>query len=899
MNPTLLFWAKLGNETWPAKYHPVICHLIDVAAVTQHLWDNVFRSRFREWMASRLGLDEEGCSRWLAFWSGAHDIGKVAGCFQDRNDQRTNALKKQLQDAGFVFHGWDRPHGTISSAVLAELLAVPTDWPRIESRLADQIAIAVGGHHGLFPVDWMDVADLLRSTPRPCLWDIARREMLSLLARLLGVGSRGPRLAESSDQSVFMALAGLTSVADWIGSNQEFFPPVGCPAVAANGLDLDGYFQHAMTQARKALEVLGWLGRESAGSARTFKDLFASILPGEPRPLQRDVEDIAQRMTTPSLLIVEAPMGEGKTEAAWFVANTWQQRGGQGSYIALPTMATSNQMFERVGTFLEADAGGNLMLLHGKAALNEQFEKLKYAAQVYDEETHPSAVVAEAWFAANKKHGLLAPYGVGTIDQALLAVLQTKHVFVRVFGLAGKCVILDEVHAYDAYMTTLMERLLRWLAALGCPVVLLSATLPKEKRVKLLRAYAGDGLPEPEDKPYPRLTCVTIGGQKATVCHVEPDPKRAQTIKLGWMVEGNLVETLRQTLANGGCAAVIRNTVGLAQGTYLQLRDALKADDIEVELFHARFPFSRRREIEDSVLKRFGKGGGPAERNKRVLVATQVVEQSLDLDFDVMVSDVAPLDLVLQRAGRLHRHARGQRPAGVAEPQLWLIEPDKKDGLPDFGPSEWVYARFILLRSHIALKAVPTIRLPDELEHFVEQVYGTRPLMIPGGWQAALDESETKLREKQESQQLDARDVAINDPDQSPLEQQNQQLEEDDPDAAKKIQAQTRDSDPTIQLIVIYHLGNRDYLDPSGLEPFDEADEPDVKCTRRLLDNEVTISHRGCVAFYASRFTPKGWREKGMLRHHRVVQVDGSGDSLPHEFPLHVDLELGVRLADS
>src|SRR5207248_6281763 len=125
--------------------------------------------------------------------------------------------------------------------------------------------------------------------------------------------------------------------------------------------------------------------------------------------------------------------------------------------------------------------------------LNPRFERLRYAAWVYDEEKRPSAVVAEEWFARNKKQALLAPFGVGTIDQALLAVLQTRHVFVRLFGLAGKCVVLDEVHAYDAYMTTLMERLLRWLAALGCPVMLLSATLPRDKRVKLLRAYAGDG----------------------------------------------------------------------------------------------------------------------------------------------------------------------------------------------------------------------------------------------------------------------------------------------------------------------------------------------------------------------------------------------------------------------
>ena len=172
------------------------------------------------------------------------------------------------------------------------------------------------------------------------------------------------------------------------------------------------------------------------------------------------------------------------------------------------------------------------------------------------------------------------------------------------------------------------------------------------------------------------------------------------------------------------------------------------------------------------------------------------------------------------------------------------------------------------------------------------------PLAIPDGWQAALVESEEKLKANQDRQQLDAMDVAINDPDQSPLEQQNHQLEEDDPEAAKKIQAQTRVSDPSIQLIVIYQIGERDYLDPGGVEPFDESKEPDLPRVRRLLDNEVNISHRGCFAFYAGRRAPKGWREKGMLRHHRIVRVDRYGTSLPGDFFLRVDRELGVRFTD-
>src|SRR6185312_6887300 len=269
---------------------------------------------------------------------------------------------------------------------------------------------------------------------------------------------------------------------------------------------------------------------------------------------------------------------------------------------------------------------------------------------------------------------------------------------------------------YDAYMTTLMARLLRWPAALGCPAVLLSATLPKEKRLKLLNAYAGAGLQEPANVAYPRVTTVAVGdphavGDLHAVVTAIPaaDPPRKSTVHLDWLPEGALAERLKLTLADGGCGAVIRNTVGLAQSTYLLLKEAFAGTDIEIELFHARFPFGRRQEIENRGLDRYGKGpdGKPANPNRpkrAVLVATQVIEQSLDLDFDVMVSDVAPVDLVLQRAGRLHRHARGQRPTGVNEPRLWLIEPQIKDGLPDFGVSGIVYSPHILYRTLLMLR---------------------------------------------------------------------------------------------------------------------------------------------------------------------------------------------------
>ncbi len=906
---SLAFWAKLGNETWPEKYHPVVCHLIDVAAVARQLWDQdqVYRPKVREWVTDRLGLpDPDTAGAWLSFWAGAHDIGKAAPDFQLRG--KTAKLRERLEADTFdlAHAGCPMAHGPVGTAVLATELYQTQTWPSVDEAVARAVAVAVGGHHGLFPTNWHD-----RSGPlgNHC-WAEVRRQMLTDLARFYGViGRPAPRWPARDDQSVWMFVAGLTSVADWIGSNQVFFPPKGNPDVANGSFDLGNHFRDADTQAQTALTAMGWLNRPKQTGRRYFVELFREIVKEKPRPLQIAVEKIAGDLYGPSLVLIEAPMGEGKTEAAWYLHHAWEQDNGQGCYVALPTMATSNQMYDRVVGFLKAEGGEgekNLMLLHGKAALNETFQNIlkkdetssEEPFEIYDDDGAPSGATAEAWFAANKKHGLLAPYGVGTIDQVLLAVLQTRHVFVRLLGLAGKCVILDEVHAYDAYMTTLMERLLRWLAALGCPVVLLSATLPRTKRLELLRAYAGNATAEPNEEEYPRITTVTVRGEPKA-CHVEAHPDRAREVKLDWMKEEGLPDQLRQSLAAGGCAVVIRNTVGLAQKTYSELRGALEGANISVELLHARFPFGRRAEIEDAVKSRFGPDGRSEGRDRRVLVATQIVEQSLDLDFDLMLTDVAPVDLVLQRAGRLHRHERGLRPPGVNEPRLVLIAPGEKDGLPDFGDSErWIYERFVLLRSYLALTGTGdgVVHLPDDLEVLVEQVYGDGGLDVPDSWGNDLNAAQRKMEVKKIAKRQKAAGIAIFGPDEGPLEQQMLSLEEDDPEAAKRIQAQTRDADPDIRLIVIYQIDGRDFLDAAGQEPFSEKDRPNLERVRRLLRNEVSLSHGGCVAHYVARPVPKGWQKHGLLRHHRIVRVDSRGVSLTKkgEYKIFVDNDLGV-----
>ena len=362
---------------------------------------------------------------------------------------------------------------------------------------------------------------------------------------------------------------------------------------------------------------------------------------------------------------------------------------------------------------------------------------------------------------------------------------------------------------------------------------------------------------------------------------------------------------MKEALAEGGCACVIRNTVGLAQATYLKLKEELPG--VEVELFHARFPFGRRAKIEKRVLRRYGRTKkdtevdgkitvAPSRPKRAVLVATQVVEQSLDLDFDLMISDLAPADLVLQRAGRLHRHERQQRSRKVNVPRLCLIEPELADyGVPLFGNSEKVYERYVLLRSYLALICKSSVHLPNDLEKLVEQVYGTSPMTIPDSWASTLLDSEEKMEESRRGQRLGAKSVMIHHPGAEDLfTQQSARLDENNPEAHVKIRAATRDTNPSVQAIIVYRINEVEYLDANGREPFEPTRKPTMFEARRLMMNEISITNLGLVFELIRHDIPTGWRESGLFKYHRVLRLDQTGTASLGKYLVCLTDDLGL-----
>lgn len=903
---------------------------MDVAAVTEYLWPSVLERHLRKKISTRLNLKVEEAGKWIAFWVGLHDLGKASPAFQGKWKFGWNSLNADLRKREPP--NKSLPHGFLTATFLKELLTEQfTGFP---ASLADELGRSLGGHHGIFPRS-CDLNQINKDQAGGNKWKEVRRDLFQEFVKLCHLD--GAALPEGNPgHSFFLLLAGLVSVSDWIGSNSDYFP------LAGGNLALEEYSTTVKAKAEKALRKLGWLGWSPQNSFLQMGELFPMVREHGPRPLQQATIKLAEFFTEPGLVILEAPMGEGKTEAAMYLADRWSVALGQkGCYFALPTMATSNQMFSRVKDFLKyryPDDLINLQLLHGHASLSAEFQALRQRADCFFAPTHmeteddrvpgrPSGeLLAAEWF-THRKRGLLAPYGVGTVDQALLAVLNTKHYFVRLFGLSHKTVIIDEVHAYDAYMVKLLERLLEWLAALGCSVVLLSATLPGERRKALLKAYSQGlgGLSEafyPQPTSYPRLSWAISSGIGAE--HFEASLQFSRSMRIGW-VEGSpitngealitLGKLLEKALSGGGCAAVICNTVGRAQELYAALKEYFPAQDAgdgwpELDLFHARYLFEGREERERRALMRFGKPGGRVEQGegtevevrrppRAVLVATQVIEQSLDLDFDLMVTEMAPVDLLLQRAGRLHRHTR-PRPDNLREPTLWILEPEKTSPVPAFGKgTEAVYDYHILLRSWLTLKDRQAIAIPAEVEDLIESVYGEGPppASLPPKVQEAWNQSGGELRRRREKDESQAQLRSILPPYYADdiMEERNAELEEDDPAVHQSLQAATRLGGPSVALIFLYDMEGKPCFDPAGERSAPWEVRPGKATTMALLRRSVAISHRGLTPWFLKNGSiPPGWLKHPLLCRHRLVLLDREHRWHGGGYELQLDPELGA-----
>ena len=725
------FWGKaqaLSNSG--PQWHPLVFHCIDVAAVGSQLLqaDRALSER----VGKLLDLNEEDLARLVPYLLSLHDVGKFAKRFQAKAPDHYPPC---LGDRPEAYH-YDHATGGFDlfeadCTLFGITLRGRRPWRSLLS--------AVTGHHGAppntDPLNRPTLAELRASFGAGGVE--AARQLAAAMRKLFspptGV-SLDPRLGPAS-----FALAGVAVLADWLGSNQEWFPYQSREAFAPkedrHAVDLDRYWDAAQTKADRALSESGVLPAGTRNRIR-FGDLIEDATPS---PMQQWAQS-ADLPLGPALFVIEDETGSGKTEAAVMLAHRLMAAGkAQGIYVALPTMATANAMFERLKLKylkLFGDGHPSIALTHGARTMHEGFREAvlrggrkerAYAAGDAEEETTASTACA-AWLADDRRRSLLADVGIGTVDQALLAILPSRHQSLRLLGLMRKVLILDEVHAYDAYMQREIETLLEFHAGLGGSAILLSATLPETMRRRLGAAFAkGLGhvreLAEGLEDAYPLAT--VHAGDASTEMAVPGRADRARRLPVRFLRTPEEAHGEVERAARAGQAVLyIRNSVD----DVLDAQAALQERGVEVDIFHARFTLADRLEIEQRIVETFGKGSTQEQRAGKVLLATQVVEQSLDLDFDVMISDLAPIDLLIQRAGRLWRHERRERPGA---PELVVVGPEASPNAgadwfsKPFPRAQYVYrdhARLWLTAK--ALSEAGAIDSPAGLRPLIEAVYG-------------------------------------------------------------------------------------------------------------------------------------------------------------------------------
>ncbi len=757
-------WGKSRGLDPELPPYPLVRHLLDTAAMALHLWDVYLSDSQWRSIAEGMGFagELERARGVVGLCAGLHDIGKLSG-FQFCSRHGAENLGPLLSADRAQVGGERLGHDVAGMRVATDVLAVLGFDADGETAAAERVAEIIGGHHGRYhrSEGGSGLAFLGGQA-----WARQRAAHASVVFDLLG----SPVAPESFRAAPAVLVTGVVVLADWLVSQEDYLrrrQKTLEPSLEA----------HFARSGADAVRLLADAGLVPVPLQRTgFAEAYG--IRGEPNPLQQSVmdelPDAVRGGGKGGILLVTAAPGDGKSETALEAERVLSAHfGTRGFVFLLPTMATSDQMHRRVAGALlrQSGRGAGLTLVHSMAWLNSAYsdESLTAGQGVVTcdgEEGQPEREGAVAdmrprqWLRGPKRP-LLSQFAVGTVDQALMAVLPVRHNMLRLLALTGKTFIVDEAHAYDPYMQVLLGRLLNWLGAFGVPVVLLSATLPASVSDRLVKEYLqGAGHDQRVltkrsfPAPYPGWLYVDGAGghgvQMSAVRRQEQAAERRMALEVcaepvvhgagGVHERLAVVERLVEPVAvgEGGSVLVVCNTVGDAQQTYRRLRERFDDRSHEqggiVQLLHARFPADVRESRTRGVTDGLGRSGPRPVR--RIVVATQVVEQSLDLDADMVISDLAPLALLLQRAGRCWRHegwwARHGYPDGRARP-TWARVPRLVVLDPLTGgagvPRQWgeVYSEFLLRATSAKLAGLAdgVISIPDDVQDLVESVHGT------------------------------------------------------------------------------------------------------------------------------------------------------------------------------
>jgi len=857
-----VIWAKKSHLDQDNQWLPLVIHMADAAEISRILWHQWVPEGTKRRIASGIckeqmdyfDLEDKALSCFI-FLSAIHDLGKATPAFQGKLGKKEidEYLLNQLNEAGLFIpdntHPFKARHYWASQVILENFL------------FSRNLAVIVGGHHGK-PPNRKELRDLCLAYKKDLGWEKGQdawrqvqKDLLDYALELAGLSEQEAKTFEP-DIAAQVLLSGLVIIVDWIVSNEDLFEYVDSIRI------IKSYYERI----EKAWDKLSlpecWIpgnAWENLGN-EYFKKRFEIE---KPRPVQVAVVDILKDVTNPGIVIIEAPMGEGKTEAALAAAELLAYRTKRsGVFFALPTQASANGLFMRVCSWiarLEDGVDHSVYLAHGKADLNELYSKMRKATEeigcywvggATEEDTDEDAIIVHDWLSGRKK-GILADFVIGTIDQVLMGGLKQKHLALRHLGLANKVIILDECHAYDAYMSQYLYKVLNWLGAYNVQVVVLSATLPGDKRKQLIDAYLNKDYPQfdvveesilPDwattyDYPIITYTSNNMVFQKNVNASRRNQYVEVNKIK----TDEEIIPLLEKLLSEGGCAGIIVNTVKRAQRITGELRKIFGEEN--VLLLHSHFIAVDRAIKEKELFEKLGaKGKRP---DKCIVVGTQVFEQSCDIDFDVLITDICPMDLLIQRIGRLHRHLR-KRPTQLLKPQCFVIV----DKLNEFDVgSELIYGKYLLMNTFSLLPS--QMKLPDDIPKLVQKTYDDKGVLISPELQEEYKNAKAKQKRILDDKISRAEDFQIS----SPYKRSSNligwldSLVKDDP-SGKRGEATVRDIENTIEVLVVQKKNKELFILPwhpkFGGQKVPNDMPPPVDLARAIAECSIQLPRELC-----------------------------------------------------
>lgn len=906
-------WAKKEERDSRFYWLPLEVHLTDTMNVSRWLWNNWLSDSQRSLCTKSISLsDDETASNLAAFLGAIHDIGKATPVFQIQKGFRNSPdldviLLEKLELAGFL---------GISSLTLANMRethhSIAGEYILKKYHVKDDIGSIVGSHHGK-PVD--DLFSIEKQFAYPANyyqseddhseiyqeWKQVRRTIFQWALKSSGFGSV-EQLPEISLPAQVI-YSGLLIMADWISSNSDYFPLVNMNTEHVS--DNNVRFREGIDLWIKNFPL-------QIQSYPAMNDLFIHRFGFAPRDFQKMTYQTVSQIEIPGIIILEAAMGLGKTEAALASAEIVSAKtGSSGLFFGLPTQATSNGMFGRVHEWLktvttEYGIEQSLRLCHGKAALNEKMSELravKLPRDINIDEKASGSVFVNEWFSGRKKTAL-DDFVVGTVDGFLLTALKQKHLALRHLGFSKKIVVIDEVHAYDTYMQQYLEEAIRWMGAYGTPVILASATLPQDKRKSLIAAYLkGMGMKNrdihfPEEMSGNSYPLISYSEGKEVKVQTEFSHTEDMVVRVNKLDQKEMLGKITDLISSGGVVGIIVNTVRKAQKLCKECKEYFGEN--VVDLLHSAFIATDRISKESNLLKMIGKHGNRPER--KIIIGTQVIEQSLDIDFDVLITDLCPIDLMLQRIGRLHRHDLN-RPEKHQNPVVYVM------GMSDIWDfekgSERIYGKYFLIRTQYYLSN--EIRIPSDIPILVNKVYGNDPLELEREWENHYLECRNQMEQMKKNKEDKAKAFRIKNPRKIiKPDRYNMMGWLKNPDYSNSEEmaiAQVRDTKETIEVIVVKKIGSGYGIFENEEDISERIEEPYVakelaKQTIRLPDyitsrKGISKTIEELEEYNMERL--KSWQEQPWLKGSLGIVFDDNGYFELNGIRLKYDKEYGMR----